>query len=78
MPEDVSDLMRHEGAVKLQLKPFEMMTESAETLAIVRVHHGLHPDEFVNDFHHAGLGKVKSEIAALRLTEIRKETAVGV
>ena len=47
-----------------------MMTESAETLAIVRMHHGLHPNEFVNDFHHGGLGKVKSEIAALGLTEI--------
>lgn len=78
MPEDVSDLVRHKDAVELQLKPFEMMTESAETLAIVRMHHGLHPDEFVNDFHHAGLGKVKGEIAALGLTEIRKETAVGV
>ena len=70
MPEDVSDLMRHKDAVELQLKPFEMMTESAKTLAIVRVHHGLHPNEFVNDFHHGSLGKVKSEIAALRLTEI--------
>lgn len=65
MPEDVSYLMRHEDTVELQLKPFEMMTESAETLAIVRVHHGLHPDEFVNDFHHGSFGKVKGEIAAL-------------
>lgn len=78
MPEDVSNLMRHEGAVELQLEPFEMMTESAETLAIVRVHHGLHPDEFVNDFHHGSLGKVKGKVAALGLTEIRKKTAVGV
>lgn len=78
MPEDVSDLMRHEGAVKLQLKPFEMMTESAETLAIVRMHHGLHSDEFVNDFHHGSVGKVKSEVVVLGLTEIRKEAALGI
>lgn len=78
MPEDVGNLMRHEGAVELQLKPFEMMTESAETLAIVRMHHGLHPDEFVNDFHHGSVGKVKSEVVVLRLTEIRKEAALSI
>lgn len=78
MPEDVSDLMRHEGAVELQLEPFEMMTESAETLAIVRMHHGLHPDEFVNDFHHGRVGKVKSEVVVLGLTEIRKKAALSI
>jgi hypothetical protein len=78
MPEDVSDLMRHKDAVELQLKPFEMMTESAETLAIVRMHHGLHPDEFVNDFHHGSVGKVKSEVAVLGLTEIGKEAALSI
>lgn len=78
MPEDVSNLMRHKGAVKLQLKSFEMMTESTETLAIVRMHHGLHSDEFVNDFHHGSVGKVKSEVVVLRLTEIRKEAALGI
>lgn len=78
MPEDVSDLMWHKGAVELQLKPFEMMTESAETLAIVRMHHRLHPDEFVNDFHHCGLGKVNGEVVVLGLTEIRKEAALSI
>ena len=65
MPEDVGNLMRHEDTVELQLKPFEMMTESAETLAIVRTHHGLHPDEFVHDFHHGSRGKVKGEVVVL-------------
>lgn len=78
MPEDVSDLMRHKGAVELQFKPFEMMTESAETLAIVRMHHGLHSDEFVNDFHHGSVGKVKSEVVVLGLTEIRKEAVLSI
>ena len=78
MPEEVSDLIRHKDAVELQLKPFEMMTERAETLAIVRMHHGLHPDKLVNDFHHGSLGQVKSEEAVLGLTEIRHEAAVGV
>ena len=78
MPEDVGNLMRHKDAVELQLKPFEMMTESTETLAIVRMHHGLHSDEFVNDFHHGSVGKVKSEVVVLGLTEIRKEAALGI